>query len=228
MSGAPRGMLRTVVLISGRGSNLLAIARAARAGDIGAEIVAVISDQPLAPGLAAAADLGLPCEVLAPAQGASRADYDGVLAEKILAREPDAVALAGFMRILSPPFVARFTGRLLNIHPSLLPKHRGLRTHERVLAAGETEHGCSVHFVTDELDGGPLIVQARVPVLAGDTVASLSARVQAQEHRIYPMTLDWLARKRLQWHDGAPWLDGRRLDEPVRLEDAESAPRLAR
>jgi len=227
MSGAPRGKLRTVVLISGRGSNMLAIARAVRAGEIAVEIVAVISDRPKAPGLAAAADFGLRCEVVPAEPGTSRADYDRTLADAVRAHTPEAIALAGFMRILSPPFVSEFTGRLLNIHPSLLPKYRGLRTHERALAAGEPEHGCSVHFVTDELDGGPLIVQARVPVLPGDTVATLSARVQAQEHRIYPMTLEWLASKRLQWREGAAWFDGTRLQEPVRIEDAERIPQRA-
>lgn len=220
MSAAPRGPLRIVVLISGRGSNMLAIAQATRAATLAAEVVAVLSDKPQAPGLDSAAALGIACEVIRAPAGASRTEYDRVLAAAVRAHEPDVVALAGFMRILSAEFVAEFTGQLLNIHPSLLPKYRGLRTHERVLAAGDSEHGCSVHFVTEELDGGPLLVQARVPVQPGDSVASLSARVQAEEHRIYPMTLELIASGRLQWRGDAPWLDGRRLDAPIVVEAA--------
>ena len=216
MSAAPRG-LRIAILISGRGSNMLAIAHAVRAEEIHGRIVAVLSDKADAAGLAAAGQLGIHTETCLPQAGRSREEYDRALAAAIRAHSPDVVVLAGFMRILSAGFVQDFAGRLLNIHPSLLPKHRGLHTHRRVLEAGEPEHGCTVHFVTEELDGGPLIVQARVPVLPGDTVASLSARVQTQEHRIYPMTLQWLASGRLEWRDGAGWLDGRRLDQPVVL-----------
>jgi phosphoribosylglycinamide formyltransferase-1 len=122
--------------------------------------------------------------------------------------------LAGFMRVLSAGFVARYAGRLLNIHPSLLPRYKGLHTHERVLAAGDPEHGASVHFVTAELDGGPLVLQARVPVLAGDDVASLSARVQREEHIIYPTVIDWIARGRLLWNEGSLRFDGTALTAP--------------
>jgi len=124
------------------------------------------------------------------------------------------VVLAGFMRVLSADFVARYAGRLLNIHPSLLPQYKGLHTHERVLAAGDPEHGASVHFVTAELDGGPLVLQARVPVLPGDDVDRLSARVQREEHIIYPTVIDWIARGRLRWNDGSLLLDGARLTAP--------------
>jgi len=123
------------------------------------------------------------------------------------------------MRILGADLVHEFSGRMLNIHPSLLPRHRGLHTHARVLAAGEREHGCSVHFVTEELDGGPVVLQARVPVLGGDTEQTLSARVQAQEHRIYPMVIGWYASGRLAWRDNQPWLDGQLLSAPVVLTD---------
>jgi phosphoribosylglycinamide formyltransferase-1 len=126
--------------------------------------------------------------------------------------------LAGFMRILDATFVDRFAGRLLNIHPSLLPRHRGLHTHRRALEAGEPEHGASVHFVTQELDGGPVVLQAWVPVLPGDDEAKLAARVLAQEHRIYPQCIGWYAAGRLRHHDGAAWLDGRRLDTPIILD----------
>jgi len=223
MSAAPRAPLRIAILISGRGSNMLAIARAARAGQLHAHVVTVISDRADAPGLRSAAELGIGCAVVSPLPGQERADYGRLLAEAIRPHAVDAVALAGFMRILAPQFVHEFAGRLLNIHPSLLPKHRGLHTHQRVLDSGDREHGCSVHFVTEELDGGPVVIQARVPVYADDTIATLSARVQAQEHRIYPMTLEWLANGRLQWREGAAWLDARRLDDPVVLDAGAAA-----
>jgi phosphoribosylglycinamide formyltransferase-1 len=128
------------------------------------------------------------------------------------------IALAGFMRILSGPLVASYLGRMLNIHPSLLPRYRGLHTHRRALEAGDAEHGASVHFVTAELDAGPVVLQSKVPVVPGDTEATLSARVQATEHIIYPRVLGWFAERRLAWRDGAAWLDGRRLDAPI-VED---------
>jgi len=129
--------------------------------------------------------------------------------------QPDAIALAGFMRILSPALVGRYLGRLLNIHPSLLPAYRGLHTHRRVLAAGDTEHGASVHFVTPELDAGPVVLQSKVAVLPDDTEATLAARVLATEHVIYPRVLGWLADRRLSFRSGAPWLDGRQLAVPI-------------
>jgi phosphoribosylglycinamide formyltransferase-1 len=128
------------------------------------------------------------------------------------------------MRVLTPGFVARFEGRMLNIHPSLLPRHRGLHTHRRVLEAGETEHGASVHFVTRELDGGPVVLQARVAVLPADDVQSLAARVLSQEHRIYPLCVQWFASGRLRYADGAAWLDGRRLEQPLVLEESDEIP----
>lgn len=220
MSPAPRGPLRIVILISGRGSNMLAIARAALSGRVPATVAAVMSDRADAPGLASARELGLECQVVSPASGQSRDDYDRELASSVRAQAPDVVILAGFMRILSAAFVHEFAGRLLNIHPSLLPKYRGLHTHQRVLDAGESEHGCSVHFVTEELDGGPVVIQARVPVDARDSVQTLSARVQREEHKIYPMTIDWMAAGRLQWRNGMPWLDGELLATPVVLDSS--------
>jgi phosphoribosylglycinamide formyltransferase-1 len=137
---------------------------------------------------------------------------------------PRLVVLAGFMRVLGTDFVHEYSGRLLNIHPSLLPAYRGLHTHARVLAAGDREHGCSVHFVTGELDAGPVVLLARVPVVPGDTEASLSARVQAQEHRIYPMVIGWIANGRLEWRDNRPWLDRRPLSAPLVIRAGEKEP----
>lgn len=219
MTGAARPPLAVAILISGRGSNMVAIAEAARQGRLPVRISAVISDQPQAPGLARARELGLSTAVVACRPGAERAEYDRELAARLRDSSSQLVVLAGFMRILGADLVHEFSGRMLNIHPSLLPRHRGLHTHASVLAAGEREHGCSVHFVTEELDGGLVVLQARVPVLAGDTEQTLSARVQAQEHRIYPMVIGWYASGRLLWRDNQPWLDGQLLSAPVVLSD---------
>lgn len=207
-----------VALVSGRGSNLRAIAEKARAGDPPVEIRAVVSDRDDAPALEWARAFGLECATLPPRSFPDRDRYDETLAALVAGYEPELVILAGFMRILGPAFVDRFAGRCLNIHPSLLPRHRGLHTHQHVLEAGEREHGASVHFVTRELDGGPVVLQARVPVRDGDDEASLAARVLAQEHRIYPQAVGWFATGRLRFADGAAWLDGARLDEPVVVE----------
>lgn len=215
--------LPVVVLISGQGTNLLAIHAAARAG-LPIDLRAVLSDRPAAPGLERARALGIPTVALLPAEFPDRAAHDAALAERIDAFAPALVVLAGYMRILSPAFVRRYSGRLLNIHPSLLPKYPGLHTHRRVLEAGDTEHGATVHFVTDELDGGPPVARVVVPVLPGDTEATLSARVQAREHTLYPTVLGWFATGRLACRDGRAWLDGRILDRPVTLEDRD-APR---
>jgi len=207
--------LRVSVLISGRGSNMVAIARACRDGDIAAEVTAVVSDKADAGGLALARDLGIETCVVQPPRGMDRGAYGEVLGTVVEATRPGLVVLAGFMRILDPVFTHRFDGRLFNIHPSLLPKYPGLHTHRRALEAGDDVHGCTVHFVNEELDAGPRIVQARVPVLEGDDEAALSARVQHWEHMIYPEAVGWFAAGRLRLRDGAAWLDGRRLDEPV-------------
>jgi phosphoribosylglycinamide formyltransferase 1 len=207
------------VLISGRGSNMLALARAAREGRIDGEVAAVISDRPDAAGLAAARDLGLSTRALEPEPGADRAAYGRALAAAVERSGAGLVVLAGFMRILDGSFVRRFEGRLLNIHPSLLPAHRGLHTHRRVLAAGERRHGCTVHFVVEELDAGPAIIQGVIDVRAGEDEAALSARVQRLEHIIYPRAVGWFAAGRLAWRDGAPWLDGRPLVPQV-VEEA--------
>ena len=147
-----------------------------------------------------------------------RESYDDALAERIDAYRPGLVVLAGFMRILSPGFVQHYQGRMLNIHPSLLPEFCGLHTHQRALEAGATEHGASVHFVTEELDGGPLIIQARVPVLPGDDPDTLAARVLRQEHRIYPRAVEWFAQGRLRLDGGQVLLDGQPLERPALIE----------
>jgi phosphoribosylglycinamide formyltransferase-1 len=212
--------LPVVVLLSGSGTNFAAIAAAALSGDLAAEVRGVISDRPAAQGLARARALGIAAEALAPNGYADRAAYDSALAARIDEYAPELVVLAGYMRILTPAFVARYPGRILNIHPSLLPQLRGLHTHRRAIAAGLAWHGCSVHFVSDELDGGPLVAQARVPVLPGDTEAQLAARVLAREHELYPRVLGWYASGRLRCQDGRAVLDGRGLAQPVMLEDA--------
>ncbi|MBS0579056.1 MAG: phosphoribosylglycinamide formyltransferase [Proteobacteria bacterium] len=217
-----RAPLRLVVLISGRGTNMTAIARACQAGQIAAHIDLVISDRAAAGGLASARELGLETATVLREPGAERSAFDERLAATIDARRPDVIALAGFMRILTAPFVARYLGRMLNIHPSILPAYRGLHTHRRVLHDGQSWHGASVHFVTPELDGGPVVLQSRVPVRPGDTEESLSARVQATEYIIYPRVLGWFAQGRLAWQDGAAWLDGRPLERPL-VEDFDAS-----
>lgn len=177
--------MSVVVLISGRGSNLQAILEA------GIPVAAVISNRADAAGLAIAAQHGVPTAVVEHRRYASREAFDDALAAEIERHAPRLVALAGFMRILSPRFVARFAGRIVNIHPSLLPEFPGLDTHARALAAGVKRHGCTVHFVTAELDHGPIIAQASVPVLPGDSEQSLAARVLAQEHLLYPRAIRW-------------------------------------
>ena len=210
-----RERLPIVILISGRGSNMRAIAELAARGELPVEVKAVVSDKADAGGLAIAESLNIPTLILSPRQFASRDTYDAALADLVASRAPRLIVLAGFMRILSRSFVERFAGRIFNIHPSLLPKFTGLHTHRRVLAAGEPTHGVSVHFVTEELDGGPVIIQACLPIQPGDTEDTLSARIQRQEHRIYPQAIEWFAQGRLEFHDGRAWLDGRPLSSPV-------------
>lgn len=175
-----------VILISGRGSNMQAIL------DAGLPVAAVISNRPDAAGLAIASERGVKTAVIRDKEYGTREGFDAALAAEVAKHSPKAVALAGFMRILTPRFVVRYADRLVNIHPSLLPSFTGLRTHERAIAAGVKVHGCTVHFVTEELDHGPVIAQAAVPVLPGDTPPDLAARVLRQEHILYPQALRWL------------------------------------
>ncbi len=214
-----RKKLPVVVLISGGGTNLQALIDAAQR-DLPIEIRAVISNVGEAYGLERARRAGIPTEVVDHRDYADREQFDRALAERIDRYRPRLVLLAGFMRILTPWFVKHYQGRMLNIHPSLLPKFQGLHTHARALEAGEREHGASIHFVTEELDGGPVIVQARVPVEPGDTPEKLAARVLEQEHRLYPRAVQWFAEGRLQLRDGHVWFDGRPLEHPLRLESA--------
>jgi len=228
MTAAAVKPLRLAVLISGRGSNMLAIARACRDGQVAAEIVTVLSDVPGVAGLDAARELGLPAASIDARTFRTEGRFDKPAFEAALSAaiddsRPDLVVLAGFMRVLSPAFTARYSGRLLNIHPSLLPAYKGLHTHERVLEAGDASHGVTVHYVTAELDGGPLLGQARVPVLPGDDAASLSARVQRQEHILFPLVIDWIARGRLRWNDGSPQFDGDALTTPRQLPEQPAA-----
>lgn len=215
---------RMVVLISGSGSNLQAILNACGQANtapvsatIAGQVVGVLSNKADAYGLQRARDAGVATAVLSHTEYADRAAFDAAMLEQINAWQADVVVLAGFMRILSPEFVNELTGRLVNIHPSLLPKYKGLHTHQRALDAGDHEHGCSVHFVTPELDGGPVIAQAVVHVNAEDTVEALAARVHAAEHRLYPTVLSWLAEKRLSLTEGQIRLDGQLLSVPHQL-----------
>lgn len=215
-------MLPVAVVISGRGSNMEAIARAAHLGDSRYRVVRVIADRPEAAGLARAAALGVPTAVVPVKSFADRAAFEEALHAEIAASGAELVALAGFMRILTPQFVARLEGRLLNIHPSLLPKYKGLDTHARVLAARDSHHGASVHFVTPELDGGPVIMQGRLKVRAGDTPDTISARVHALEHIIYPHVCSLISAGRIEWRHGAVYFDGEPLAGPL-IEENDAA-----
>ena len=204
-------MKNIVVLISGSGSNLQAIIDACEQKRIPGTIRAVFSNKADAFGLERAREAGIPQHALAASQFASREAFDRELMHEIDAYAPDVVVLAGYMRILSAEFVQHYQGKLLNIHPSLLPKYPGLNTHRQALDNGDTEHGTSVHFVTEELDGGPVILQAKVPVFAGDDEAEITSRVQAQEHAIYPLVVSWFLNDRLKMQDNHAWLDDIKL-----------------
>jgi len=198
---------RIVVLISGSGSNMQAIAQACKNPENDANIVAVISNRPGVAGLDRAEQFGIPTQTLDHTTFATREEFDINLIRAIDEHSPDLVVLAGFMRILTPDFVRRYKGRLLNIHPSLLPKYKGLHTHKRALEAGDKEHGVTVHFVSEDLDGGPNIIQAVVPVLDDDNEKSLQSRVQIQEHIIYPIAVKWFTEGRLSMLKGDAYFD---------------------
>jgi phosphoribosylglycinamide formyltransferase-1 len=210
--------LPVVVLISGGGTNLQAIIDSAQA-DLPIEIKAVISNKAGAYGLERAKIAGIATVVLDHQQFSSREDFDKALTALIDGYQPKLVLLAGFMRILTPEFVRHYRGHMLNIHPSLLPKFQGLHTHERALAAGEEQHGASIHFVTEELDGGPVILQASLPVLDDDNADSLATRVLKKEHIIYPLAIRWFAQGRLTLSDNDQvMLDNKPLPAPVQLD----------
>ena len=215
-------MLPVAVVISGRGSNMEAIVRASQDPRSLFKVVRVIADRDSAGGLARAAALGIDTTVVPVKQFPDRESFDAALSAELQASGAGIVALAGFMRILSAGFVQRFEGRLLNIHPSLLPKYKGLDTHARALAAKDSHHGASVHYVTAELDGGPVIMQGRLRIRGGDTADSVSARVHALEHIIYPHVCSLIAAGRVECRAGGVWFDGRPLTSPL-VEENDAA-----
>ena len=212
-----RQPLPLVVLISGRGSNLKAILDAIHREQLKATVRAVISTNAAAPGLEYARQNGIDTLALDAADYPDRESYDRALLGLIERFEPGLVVLAGFMRILSTPFVQHLRGRLINIHPSLLPAFRGLGTHRRAIESGVGEHGASVHLVNEELDGGPVIAQIKIPVLPDDTEEQLAARVLRQEHRLYPQAIQWIAEQRLRWDGTTLLFDGQPLAQPRQL-----------
>jgi len=207
-----------VVLISGGGSNLQAIIDATQDGRIRGKITAVISNKADAYGLERANKANIPTRVLDHREYQDRESFDAALGDLIEEFQPSLIILAGFMRILTEDFVRRFEGRMLNIHPSLLPKYRGLHTHKRALEAGDDIHGASVHFVTPELDGGPAILQAEVPIIEGDTPESLASRVLEQEHVIYPLVASWFTDGRVRLDESGVVFDDKLLQQPLKLD----------
>lgn len=212
------GALRTTVLISGSGSNLQALIDARAAGILPVDIIHVISNVAGARGLQRAREAGIAASVLEHEAFADREAFDRALALLIAAGDPQLVVLAGFMRIIGPAVLEHFRGRMINLHPSLLPLYRGTDTYRRALEAGDRQHGASIHFVTEELDGGPVIAQVVVPVLAGDDAASLAARLGPLEHRLTVATVELFARHRVECSDGYVFLNGKKLEIPLRLQ----------
>jgi len=212
-------LCRVVVLISGGGTNLQALIDAQQAGELPIQLAAVISNRPGVKGLQRAADAGIPRDVLDHKAYESREHFDKALIQLIDSHKPDLIVLAGFMRILTPAFTGHYLGRMLNIHPSLLPKYQGLHTHQRAIEAGDSCHGVTVHFVTAELDGGPAVIQAKVNILAEDTADTLAQRVQAQEHIIYPLAVKWFASGDLSMKNGLSLLNGELLPHCGHLID---------
>jgi phosphoribosylglycinamide formyltransferase-1 len=207
--------LRTAILISGRGSNMQALVESCSAPDAPAEIVLVISNEPAAPGLAWAAAKGIPTKVIHHRDFADRPAFDATIDATLRTAGIQLICLAGFMRILTDKFVEDWRDRMINIHPSLLPAFKGLDTHARALAAGARQHGCTVHFVRPEMDTGPIIGQAAVPVEPGDTPETLAARVLKAEHRIYPLALRWIAEGRVRVEGEQVLLDGAARKSPL-------------
>lgn len=212
-----RPPLRVAVLVSGRGSNLQALIAAQRSGALPIDIVVVASNKPAAEGLRHARDAGIATVALDAAGRRDRAAYDAELFAQIAAFAPDLVVLAGFMRVLDAAVLAPWAGRIINIHPSLLPKYPGLHTHRRALEAGDTVHGASVHFVTAELDGGPVLACSEIAVEAGDDDAALAARLLPREHALLCRCVQWIAEGRITWQDGRLQVDGAPLAAPLRV-----------
>ena len=219
-SAAPES---AAVLISGGGTNLQSIIDATSKNEIALNIAVVVSNKPAAKGLDRARKSGIPVECVENEDFADRPSFDNALIDIIDPYSPNIIILAGFMRILTPEFVAHYHGRILNIHPSLLPAYPGLHTHQRAIDNKDSWHGCTVHFVTDELDRGPPIIQGRVPVLADDTAETLAARVLEVEHKIYPIAADLLASGRVYCEHGVAYLDGARLDSAIRYPEGSDA-----
>jgi phosphoribosylglycinamide formyltransferase-1 len=207
------------VLVSGGGTNLQAFIDAVAEGGLDLDLAVVVSNNPQAGALDRARRAGIAAECVCNADYAGRAEFDAALAATVDRYEPDLLILAGFMRILTDAFVKRYEGRILNIHPSLLPRFPGLETHQRAIDGGDRVHGSTVHFVTAELDAGPPIMQGRISVLPEDTAHTLARRVQAIEHKIYPATVALIAAGRLTCDDGKAWLDGAPLLEPLQYRD---------
>lgn len=211
----PARQRSAAVLISGSGTNLQAFIDKVAAGELDIELTVVLSNKPAAAGLDRARSAGIPVECVKHGDYPDRESFDRALVDTLGRYAPDIIILAGFMRILTPVFIDHFAGRIFNIHPSLLPRYPGLDTHQRAIDAGDEWAGSTVHFATEELDGGPPVIQGRVPILPDDTAASLAARVLDVEHQIYPRAIALFAAGRLAYRDGAAWLDGERLREPI-------------
>lgn len=206
---------RTAILISGSGTNLQAFIDAVADGGLDLELTVVFSNNPNAYGLERAEEAGIATSCLQHGDFPDRETFDRAVIEELDRWKPDLLILAGFMRILSPAFVKHYEGRILNIHPALLPKYRGLNTHQRAIDAGDEWHGSTVHFVTEELDGGPLVLQGRLKIDPQEPVEDLMQRVQAVEHRIYPEAAGWFASGRIKYKHGSTWRDGQKADSPV-------------
>lgn len=206
---------KTAILISGSGTNLQAFIDAVAGCRLNLDLAVVLSNKADAFGLVRAQDAGIPTSCIEHAHYADRQSFDRAVAEQLDRWQPELLVLAGFMRILSADFVAHYAGRILNIHPALLPAYPGLNTHQRVLDAGDGWHGSTVHFVTEELDGGPRILQGRLPVVADESAEQLAERVQVIEHQIYPEAAGWVGEGRVEFRDGRTWIDGAVADNPI-------------
>jgi len=206
---------KTAILISGSGTNLQAFIDAVKSGDLNLDLTVVFSNNPNAFGLERAEKAGIPTACIQHSDFPDRESFDAAVIAELDRFEPDLLILAGFMRILSKSFVAHYVGKILNIHPALLPLYPGLNTHQRVLDAGDEWHGSTVHFVTEKLDGGPRILQGRLAVIPGESADELESRVQTIEHKIYPLAASWVGSGKVKFRDGYSWVDGKCAEEPA-------------